>query len=172
MSDEARKQVELILKKCEVTFAAVHTGEKNRDGWKCDGWGVSFTKRDQFGLTYEQFEYFTGIGHRKPDDSAMAKLSAYSLRNVSKRTLAWETHYKSFPDKPFAPHSADVLYSLILDSSAVGQSFNSWCSDFGYDTDSRKAEATYRACQENADKLARLFDSVAREALQTALQDY
>jgi hypothetical protein len=167
MSDEARAQVSRILENCKVAYEAVLIGERVRDGWKCDAWRVTFSRLK----IVEDFDYFTGVGLRETNSSAMAKMSARSLRNVSKHALAWANHYKRFPGKPVAPHAADVLYSVILDSSASEQTFASWCDDFGYDTDSRKALATYEACQENSDRLAKVFDHVARDALAEALQD-
>lgn len=44
------------------------------------------------------------------------------------------------------PTASDVLESLSLDAYALSVSFDEWCADFGYDTDSRSALATYRAC--------------------------
>ncbi len=44
------------------------------------------------------------------------------------------------------PTAADVLDCLASDASGAEQSFEDWCSDYGYDTDSRKAEKTYKAC--------------------------
>jgi hypothetical protein len=38
-------------------------------------------------------------------------------------------------------------------------SFEEWASDFGYDTDSRSAEATYNACKREADDLADLLET-------------
>lgn len=46
-----------------------------------------------------------------------------------------------------APLLRDVMHSLLMDSSAIDHpNFESWAADYGYDTDSRKAEQTYRAC--------------------------
>lgn len=57
------------------------------------------------------------------------------------------------------PTIGDVLSSLSLDSSSVidGQSFEDWCGDFGYDTDSRKAERTFNACKAQAEELEELL---------------
>lgn len=57
------------------------------------------------------------------------------------------------------PTIGDLLSSLALDASSVidGQSFEEWAGDFGYDTDSRKAERTYRACKAQAEKLEGLL---------------
>jgi hypothetical protein len=173
MSIEAKAQIELILKNCNINYRAVHTGQTTRDDkWECDAWRIQFsTFRGELQII-QKFEFYTGLGHRVPDPSALAKQSAKALQNVSKRMLAWSDHYKQHPDKVVPPHAADVLYSLILDSSAAKQSFNSWCDDYGYDTDSRKALNTYELCQENADKLSRVFDAIALETIEEALQDY
>lgn len=45
------------------------------------------------------------------------------------------------------PVASDVVESLSLDSYALEVSFDEWCADYGYDTDSRNAERTYRACR-------------------------
>ena len=72
-----------------------------------------------------------------------------------------------------APLLRDVMYSLLADYPVIDYgSFESWASDYGYDTDSRKAEQTYRACLDNALQLrAALGDSVIAE-LQELFQDY
>ena len=55
---------------------------------------------------------------------------------------------------PILPNPLDVLYSLAMDSSVLDHAtFESWASEFGYDTDSRSAESIYRACLEIALKL-------------------
>lgn len=74
--------------------------------------------------------------------------------------------------EPVSPHAADVLHSLILDMLTVGQSFEVWCGGFGYDSDSRKALATHRSCQRNANKLRRIFNENDIAALEAALQEY
>jgi len=53
------------------------------------------------------------------------------------------------------PTAADVLDCLASDAVTVdcAGSFENWAADLGYDTDSRKAERTYRICQQQAEKL-------------------
>lgn len=43
---------------------------------------------------------------------------------------------------------AEVLASACRDAIGGNQSFADFCSDYGYDEDSRKAEAVYFACQD------------------------
>jgi hypothetical protein len=51
------------------------------------------------------------------------------------------------------PSAADVLACLCSDARAGDQDFESFCSYFGYDADSRKVEATYKACARMAKKV-------------------
>lgn len=58
---------------------------------------------------------------------------------------------------PVYPSLADVLHSLLLDSSACDMSFAEWCAEYGENDDSRKALYTYEMCQKIGDELKRLF---------------
>lgn len=52
------------------------------------------------------------------------------------------------------PALADILHSLLMDASAIDEgSFEDWASSLGYDPDSRKAEATWKAYVETGLKL-------------------
>lgn len=65
------------------------------------------------------------------------------------------------------PTQEDVLSCLASDSSSVdNNSFEEWCRDLGYDTDSRKAEKTYNICVKQAKRLKQfLGDSLYEELL-------
>jgi hypothetical protein len=51
------------------------------------------------------------------------------------------------------PTAIDVLSCLLSDSNSADQDFDSWCQDLGYDSDSRKAERIYKACESISCKL-------------------
>ena len=51
------------------------------------------------------------------------------------------------------PGAATVLDSLRLDARLGQESFEDFCGELGYDTDSRKAYATWEECREHARKL-------------------
>lgn len=55
------------------------------------------------------------------------------------------------------PSAADVLSCIISDARAGEQEFEEFCSEFGYDSDSRKAEKTWRACASMAPKVRSLL---------------
>lgn len=61
--------------------------------------------------------------------------------------------------EPSPPDLASVLDCLASDSSSYdnARDFEDWCADFGMDTDSRKAERTYRVCGEQAKALRHLL---------------
>jgi len=70
-----------------------------------------------------------------------------------------------------APTLPGVLYSLLMDSSAYGQTFEDWCGDLGYDSDSRKAEEIFKACEATGRKLSKIDTEVIEQAREL-LQDY
>jgi hypothetical protein len=53
------------------------------------------------------------------------------------------------------PKLADVLDCLASDASGLenARDFADWCAEYGYDTDSRKAERTYKAIKRQASRL-------------------
>ena len=183
MSQEIEQTVSAILENAGVIYSAINRGVKvdafgEKTGHSMDAWECEFTNAKRPNDT-QKFDYFTGMGHRAPatrDQKIRATHGFQGLTENDKKGLtSYGRRYLAEVEKmrkPVTPHAAGVLYSLILDSSAVEQSFSNWCSEYGYDDDSRKALATYEACQANADKLARIFDHATREAIREALQDY
>jgi hypothetical protein len=61
--------------------------------------------------------------------------------------------------KASAPTASDLVWSLAIDGTALEESFNSWCDNFGYSADSIKARSIYKACQRNGSRLADLIGS-------------
>ena len=55
------------------------------------------------------------------------------------------------------PEVADVLSCLASDSTSADESFEDWCSEFGYDTDSRRAERTWRIVGKQAERLEKFL---------------
>lgn len=88
------------------------------------------------------------------------------LGHVIKARFSWSN------DKPKPPTLNDVLHSLINDADARSMSFNDWCSEFGYDSDSMKAFNIYQACCESAKKLDILYTRADIEEIREALRDY
>lgn len=71
------------------------------------------------------------------------------------------------------PTLKDVLYCLVMDGGAIDHAtFESWAGEYGYDTDSRSAEQTYRACLETGLKLRAALGDQGLSSLREAYQDY
>jgi hypothetical protein len=87
-----------------------------------------------------------------------------------KPTTIHQAEYQKRVWRPKAPTARDVLDSLVSDASSIENSrdFEDWAGDCGYDTDSRKAEATYNECCRLAREL-RLF--LGRRAYDELLND-
>lgn len=86
-------------------------------------------------------------------------------RKVGRQVFRFTISFSQGPahTKPLTP--ADALQCLVGDCHVGEQSFEEFCSDMGLDTDSRKAEATHKACQSIAPRLRAFlgdhFDAVA-----------
>lgn len=75
--------------------------------------------------------------------------------------------------KAILPDPESVIVCLVSDSDVLDHStFESWAGDLGYDVDSRKAEATYRACLMIALALRVGVGEVGLVKLREACQDY
>lgn len=120
-------------------------------------------------------DYQAGIGH----------CPSHNQRDSHRPTVDFvaEIEFETENGKPYRkrlvkdaailPDTADVFYSLAMDADAIDHpNFESWASDFGYDTDSRKAEAIYRACLGIALKLRVALGENGLKRLRDACEDY
>lgn len=74
---------------------------------------------------------------------------------------------------PIEPRLDDVLASLVLDAEVLDHPcFESWAEEHGYSTDSRKAEATYRACLDIALRLRAAIGEDGMVKLRQANDNY
>jgi hypothetical protein len=55
------------------------------------------------------------------------------------------------------PTVDDCLDALLSDSAGADNTFEDFCGEFGYDTDSRKAERIYKQCQKVRENMERLL---------------
>jgi len=138
-------------------------------------WLITLTN----GKQSAQFPYSQGMGHIKgyhqSHKTAYDKRQAevcYRLTcetgklyrpSISGDFPAWATGTQPAPDL------LDVLYCLVMDASVRHTAtYEEWASNYGYDEDSRKGEAIYRACQKQTTDLLRVLGggTVGRNALE------
>lgn len=117
-------------------------------------------------------DYMQGIGH-VPDIAAWHGFDRREIEGQAAECGTYRPKGRRFGRQSVPPPALrDVLYSLVLDAEALDMSFDDWCETFGYDTDSRKAEATYRMCCELGHQLAAIIGHPAISQLREAFQDY
>jgi hypothetical protein len=157
--------LEIACQEKPVKITSVYIGEENH-------WDDK-TVQDHFVVTLEYQErkmtgidYYMGIGHRIIPKNVMSyntglssvELAKYKGKQVPQ--LFGDKYIQKELEKlakPRIPKVEEVLNSLLLDSSALDITFEEWCSEYGYDTDSRKAEKTFNLCNELGKKLKRLL---------------
>lgn len=78
----------------------------------------------------------------------------FSIPGSSRRPLTIEFR-RGIGHDGKRPPKDEVLDCLLADASGVadGESFEEWCSNYGFDTDSRLAEKTYVACLKQTERL-------------------
>ena len=75
--------------------------------------------------------------------------------------------------KAIIPNECNVIHSLVNDSDVLNYScFEEWAENFGYDSDSRRAESIYQDCLAIALQLRNGLGERAFAELQAACQDY
>lgn len=131
----------------------VSDADKPKDKrWPHFHWRCSLKREDREHTT----EYRTGIGHAHPMPSHFGGSQEEWLAKA--RTA-------------IAPTPAAVLASLLSDAQSATDTFESFCGDLGYDTDSRKALETYLACQATGTAIRR-FLAEHYQAFCEAASDY
>ena len=143
--DETKKAVDNYLSAIQARFSAVYVRKNSTAHSTLPGsfrWSVAFQR--------------VGRGASEPVDFDFYMGSAHVGRNK----------------QPKAPSACEVLYCLISDAQAIGQCFEGWAYERGFDPDSRRAERTYQACREEAQKLARVFTADERKALADMMEGY
>ncbi len=76
--------------------------------------------------------------------------------------------YKLRKEKWLKEFMNDLLYSCLTSCRSdfyCSKSFEDFCGEYGYDTDSKKAEKTWKACLEQSAKLERIFTAEEIECL-------
>jgi len=113
-------------------------------------------------------DYMAGCGHCPSyTQSKQSVDQANAVRHECETGRALGVGKKLLPDL------ADVMHSLSLDASVIDcPTYEEWARETGYDPDSRKGEAIYRACLEIALKLRAAIGEDGLRQLAEACQDY
>lgn len=112
------------IKQDKITARAKFSNVTNESFPESDSWKVTLTRTDKDGRRRQlTTDFFTGYGLRDRMQDG--------------------------------PSAEDVLESLLLEASGYenANGFQDWCAEYGYDSDSRKAETVYKVVGTNTAKL-------------------
>jgi hypothetical protein len=112
-------------------------------------------KRDVYQMTLERAgkRYYFRFGQSIANSGDKVK------RNPRGKTM-YDAELISRPGGRIVPTAYDIL--ACVQKYDIG-TFSDFCDEFGYHTDSRKAEKLYLAVQEEFDSIERLFGDVLEE---------
>lgn len=93
----------------------------------------------------------------REEESMLAAMNSRPHANFRNKDLQASLCAKLAKAQNVRPDCEQVVSSLVMDGSAYfdGSRFEDWCADLGYSEDSRKALATFEACQEIGRALTR-----------------
>jgi hypothetical protein len=109
---------------------------------------------DDLGITAE-----ATLTDRNPHMDDMPEGSTHWLVRIEYDGRTMDVPYSMGPAHSGEPDLLDVLDALASDASSYDNagSFEDWADEYGYDTDSRKAERTYRAVESQTRHLRHLL---------------
>lgn len=125
-----------------IPMTITYVGEILKGEWQHDLWRCELKGKQG----YHCFDYKTGLGLRG-------------------RGKYWPALGKVVGQHPVKPSIADVMHSLLLDADCTNQSFQDWCDEYGYNSDSIKDLNIYKACCDTAVALRKYL---TREQIETA----
>lgn len=166
---ETELAVDAWLLEKKITFKISGGMATKRDDWECDAWMYELWRpsaEERNGKRIEE-KYYTGTGHRQLTHIGKKWMSMAPKTDLWKRRQIEKQHSVAV-----APHVTGILASLLSDANGAEQNFHDWCSDFGADTDSIKAQNMYNACCEILTKVRMFFTLAERVELQALLEDY
>lgn len=165
--------VDAIIADAKLAMSAKHVPSEydpkaGKDVFQGIKWACMFqTPRGEMSVPFTQ-----GIGHL-PDDVYRPTWSrGFTNGELDKINHALKTGYVGNSSRRLAPPSIyDVLSCLFSDADALESTFEDWCGNFGYDSDSRKAESTFKACRETGLDLLRILGAEHFEAMRDAISE-
>lgn len=138
----------LTLTAAFVPFSESRNAIPREDGkmWRSLNWEVTIRKD---GKKLLRTDYSQGEAHTPAykDFAKGASRTCVDVNNAIQYECehgrsSWKFNENRVPD----PTLLDVCYSLAMDAQSGQESFSDFCSNLGYDEDSRKAEVTWRTC--------------------------
>lgn len=111
------------------------------------------------------------------DDSRFNHHYRFQVRIQFNENVRYFSYWTSYNDWRNGKEELDesdyknALNCIFLDSYAAQNTFEDFCSEFGYSTDSIKALGTYKDCKYNSKKMESLFSGLDLLSVQNELEE-
>jgi hypothetical protein len=175
MKTDYEKQAEDFLKKCNTEISIVflkHDKYFSDDKDTRDIYEITLKRGERkYTFTFGQSLNKSGIKIVNQNTSKTMRTFAPSKRfekngkfnlMLFKYGCGWQFASCDIVVQPKAPTAYDILACLTKHNPGT---FEDFCSEFGYDTDSRRAEKTYNAVKDEYLNLCALFNGNEMEEL-------
>ena len=116
---------------------------------------------------------FASILERPDGLGEWSKDSSHWRVTIKRGNEVMTTHYsQGSAFEARTPGDTDVFGSLLMDTSDIeGSDFEEWAENLGFDTDSRKAEKMFQACQKTLTELTTMFSPSELDGLREIFSD-
>jgi hypothetical protein len=179
--------IDFILDRMGITMAAAFVpfsqSRNKREKDPSLNWSITLRKD---GRDVIQTDYMQGRGHcpayknpprfpgsQKVDEYMRRQLIAQECETGRRATFVSSIDHVGKGAAIDPPDLADVLHSLLMDSSAIDcRDFADWCADYGMDSDSIKARAAYDTGIDKALKLRAAFGDKTITEMRELFADY
>ena len=125
-----------------------------------DNWTVTVTYGGETFTT----KFTTGSGFRKPVFGVKSQPNGYYKQSIGV-LKDFKSACKAQWLVPTPPTLPDVMYALLSDARCAEGTFEEYCSEFGIDSDSRKALDVYLECQKTRTAMIKMLGSELFEEL-------
>ncbi len=151
--------------RCRISSKGI--GSCDGDSQNMLAWLAWFWRKGRSEASAQCFDYYTGIGcgpelseqELSRSFPLVANVPKHNRYNIKNKTLLAEVAFYAATKAKWTPDPLDILWAISRDGDAIEMTFEDWASELGYDVDSRKAEKTYRACQDNALRLRKILSA-------------
>ncbi len=123
---------------------------------------IEHTEQETNKATFKNFEIKASYKGTKKADWSSDNFNNHMVTVINKETAQKITfEFWASVAHPVLNREYDVLnafYCFVSDAVSGSESFEEFCSNFGYDSDSRTAEKIYRKCKKQLEKLNKIYD--------------
>jgi len=126
-----------------------------------------FIADEKLSMTLEPVPMNPASEGAEGDERRWADESFHYKIHIRKGRKSFSTYYSIGSLNTEAPDLAEVLHSLASDMAGFenARDFEDWASEYGYDSDSRRAERTFRSIETQSNKLKTFLGEEAYKKL-------